>query len=209
MNSSYLDHPSEEALERFLLHHAQEDELDRVETHVLACNTCVARLEELEVQMAAVKLALRELSQASEAEKRAQRSRNSWFTFRTMSWASALAAIALTVALTPRFFSHAVPAADVNLSANRGTEIATIPLGKPLHLHLSAPDVTNGPVEVIMVDANGAELWKGVAKAENERVDVNVPKLDQAGTHFLRLYSVHPDRSEGELLREFPFQAQQ
>jgi anti-sigma factor RsiW len=207
MTRSHLDHPSEEALERFLLHHAQEDELDRVETHILACDACVSRLEQLEVQLAAVKLALHELSREPKAPPaQEKRSFKDWFSLRTLSWAGAVAALALTVTVAPRFVSQSTPAVEVSLSANRGSDAATVPQGRPLHLHLSAQDVSNGPVQVVMVDGNGSEVWKGAAKAQNDRVEVTVPKLDKPGTHFLRLYSVRVDNSAGDLLREFPFE---
>ena len=60
----YLEHPTEEALERFLLHQSQEAEIEIVETHILACESCVERLEVLETHIAATKIALAELQRA-------------------------------------------------------------------------------------------------------------------------------------------------
>ncbi len=68
MQEPYIDHPTEEALERFLLHHSEEQELEIVETHILACESCVSRLESLESDIAASKLALRQF-QAKHAAK--------------------------------------------------------------------------------------------------------------------------------------------
>lgn len=207
MSRSYLDHPTEEALERFLLHHAQEDELDKVETHILACDACVSRLEELELQMAAAKLALQELSREPKPENAHERRfRKEWFTFRTLSWASAVAAVALTVTVAPRFVSRSAPAADVSLSANRGSDIPVVPLARPLHLHLSAQDIANGPVRVVMVDSNGSEVWRGAARAQHEQVEVSIPELKQAGEHYLRLYAAGRPKGEDDLLREFAFE---
>ena len=202
MSRSYLDHPTEEALERFLLHHAQEDELDKVETHILACDACVSRLEELELQMAAAKLALQELSREPKPESaHERRSRKEWFTLRTLSWAGAVAAVALTVTVAPRFVSPTAPAADVSLSANRGSDIPIVPLGRPLHLHLSAQDIANGPVRVVMVDSNGSEVWKGEGEAQHDQMEVTIPKLNHGGEHYLRLYAIGSAKSEGDLLR--------
>ncbi len=207
MTSSYLDHPSEEALERFLLHQAQDDELDQVETHILTCHDCVSRLEELEFQIAAAKLALQELSSLSTAKEAVERrSRKEWFTLRTLSWAGAAAVFAVAVTLTPRFMTHTVPAVDVTLSANRGVGVPAVPHGSPLHLHLSAPDVANGPIQGSMVDGYGTEIWKGIAKAHDGHVEITLPKLDKPGAHFLRLYALRADKTPGELLREFPFE---
>lgn len=206
MTRSYLNHPSEEALERFLLHHAQEDELEGVETHILACNACVARLEEIELQIAATKLVLKELSGQPQAAQAATTSpRRTWFSVPALSWAGAVAVVALAIGLTPRMM-HTSPAVDIALSANRGLNTPSVPEDAPLHLHLAALDVANGPVDVSVVDGYGSEVWKGMAKAENERITITVPKLDKPGAHFLRLYSVNRDKTPGELLREFSFQ---
>ena len=58
---SNLDHPSEEALERFLLHDIRGHELVRLEGHILACERCIACLEDIELDVAATKLALRHI----------------------------------------------------------------------------------------------------------------------------------------------------
>jgi len=51
-------HPTEEELECFLLHHAEEDSFEAVEAHLLACASCVAHLETLEFRITVMKLAL-------------------------------------------------------------------------------------------------------------------------------------------------------
>ena len=60
-----FEHPSEETLERFLLHQSQQAEIEAVETHILACPSCVARLEIMETHIAATKIALGELQHAN------------------------------------------------------------------------------------------------------------------------------------------------
>ena len=205
MTGSYFEHPSEDELERFLMKQNQEEELERVETHILACDGCVARLEQLEVQMAAVKLALTELSrEAKQAPVR--RSAKDWFDIRTLSWAGAVAAVALAVSLTPHFWPKSIPAAEVSLSANRGSGVTSAPQGCPLHLHLSAQAIPNGPVRVVMVDGNGSELWKGTAQVRNDRVEVLTPKIANPGTDFVRLYALPSGDSPGDLLREYPLE---
>lgn len=207
MTSSHLDHPSEDALERFLLRHAQEDELETVETHILACNACVTRLEELEVQLTVTKMALRELSREAEAKQSTERrSIKDWFTFRTVSWAGAVAAVALTLTLTPHLLSPGSQPEDVTLTATRGSGMAAVAPNRPLHLHLSAQDIPNVPLRVVLVDGTGTEVWTGPAKAQNDQVDVTVPRIEATGTHFVRLYPAGKQASNGDLLREFPLE---
>ena len=61
MNEPYREHPSEEALERFLLNMSPEEEVEGFETHILACGYCIEQLETLETQIAATRLALQTL----------------------------------------------------------------------------------------------------------------------------------------------------
>ena len=58
MTNPYLEHPSEEALERFLLNRSEESEVEILETHVLACESCITRLETLESDLITLKTAL-------------------------------------------------------------------------------------------------------------------------------------------------------
>lgn len=207
MQDIYLDHPNDEALERFLLHHATEEELEVVETHILACESCVTRLEDLEFLIATTKLALQEVRSeqlAKQAAKAQQTSWKSWFTVPRLSWAGGLAVFALGVALVPQL-THP-QAADVALSAYRGLDVSTVPEGRPLHVSLNANDLGNGPVTVELVNGQGLRLWQGTTDIQNNKVDISIPQIRQIGTHFIRLYSPKAGNGEGDLLREFAFQ---
>jgi hypothetical protein len=60
MNESYRDHKDDEALERFLLNMSSEEELEILESHIIACGYCIERLETLETDIGAIRLALRQ-----------------------------------------------------------------------------------------------------------------------------------------------------
>lgn len=209
MQDIYLDHPTDEALERFLLHHANEEELEVVETHILACESCVTRLEDLEFLITTTKLALQEVrseqlaKQAAQAAKQ-QTSWKSWITGPRLSWAGGLAVFALGVAIVPQLTKQHTT--DIALSAYRGLDISTVPEGRPLHVSLNANDLGSGPVTVELVDNRGSRLWQGSSDIQNDKVDISVPRISQVGPHFIRLYSPKPGNAEGDLLREFAFQ---
>lgn len=196
MNDSYRDHPGKEALERFLLHQCSEDELEVVETHVLACESCVDQLEALELDIAATKIALQNLEAAPPRKQMAKAAGawRSWFTIPRLSLASGFAALACGAILL------SVPH-DVALTAYRGTETAIVSEWRPLHMHLNAADLSEGPIQVELVDRLGSPLWKGASAVRRDTVDVHLPRIKQSGNHFLRLYS-----PQGELLREYAFQ---
>lgn len=196
----YFEHPTEEALERFLLNRSQEPELEVVETHILACNTCVERLEAMEVQIAVTKAALTEPSIVRAPEpNRTNNMWRKWFSVPVLSWAaSAAVAAALCIA--------AFLPARVELSAYRGTEMTMVPEWRPLHMHLNAEDIADGAVAVQLVNAEGAELWTGTATVQRDQADVHLPRIYHAGSYFVRLYEPAEGGARGDLLREFPFQ---
>ena len=78
MSDSYRDHPNEEALERFLLNTSPEEELEILESHILACGECVGLLKTLENEIAATRLALRQLLEVERILKSPARSQSRW-----------------------------------------------------------------------------------------------------------------------------------
>lgn len=216
MTDPYLDHPNEEALERFLRNEAQETELEIIETHILACESCVTRLEALELDLAAVKIACREL-QTERIQKEAARSRSwrDWFTLPALSWAGAAAVLALGITTIPQFLPR-----DVNLSASRGLETsgmtlspcgtleaAVVPEGRPLDLHLKADDLPEGRVNLEIVNGLGKRVWQGAGVIRQQQANVVVPRITTAGAYFLRLYNpAQSGAAEPDVLREFRFE---
>jgi len=206
MPNTYLEHPAEEVLERFLLHHSDEEELDVVETHILACESCIVRLETLETQIAATKLALQDIHQqeVAKAVAKQQAPSRSWFTLPRLSMAGAVAALAIGIGIAPQFMNHNAPVAQVSLVAYRGLETPTVPKDHELHVHLNANDLNENSVAVQLVDERGTQLWQGTAPVKQNEIDVNVPKISETGAHFFRVYAPSKD-GESELLREFAF----
>ena len=120
-----MSHPTEDALERFAMKKSAELELDEVEAHVLGCPNCLDRVLELESFVQACRDALpafREEQSLVEAKTR----RGVWLsrfslTIPKWSWAPAMAALVVGVALLPNLHQpqHAF---DATLSAARGVE---------------------------------------------------------------------------------------
>lgn len=205
MQNSYLDnHPAEETLERFLLRQCSEPEEETVETHILACDACVSRLEALEAQIAAIKTALGELQREKAFAAAAEHgARKQWFTVPNLSWAGAAAVLAAGLIITPEL-RRSEPAADVTLSTYRDMQTGVVPEGRPLHVHFNAEGLPDGPVTVQLVNETGAELWKGAGVIRQEKAEVTAPKIAQDGAYLFRLYA--GVKQQGELLREYSFQ---
>lgn len=197
-----LEHPVEEALERYLLHQSSESELEVIETHFMACEGCVVRLEEIEVQISATKLALREMHQEQVAKSFAhqQTRKRSWFSLPALSLAGAMAMIALSLCLLPGLQRQNLPAVNVQLTAYRGLESRVLPRDRALHVTLNADGINGKYASVTLVDASGVEIWKNVAPIRNNVVALDVPKIHSTGNHFFRVYA--PDDTSDQL-REF------
>ncbi len=215
---NYLEHPNEEVLERFVLNQSGDEELDVVETHILACDSCVARLETLEVEIAATKLALQQihlqLAEQNHAAHQQTAARSKWFSLPRLSAIGAAAAIAIGIMLAPHFGKHGndITMAQVTLMAYRGIETPVVPKDKPLHMFLNAEGLDQNSVAVRLVDGQGAQLWKGTAEVHQNRAAVDLPKIAESGTHIVQLYAPQTDNEangqpngEPRLLREFSF----
>jgi hypothetical protein len=206
MTNTKPDHPTEDELERYVLDRSREEELEGLETHILACEFCVTRLEDLELQISATKLALQEMQgeQLAKAASAPRPSWRAWFTVPKLSFAGA-AAVAVALIAAAAFLPHNGPIAQITLSALRGDEISVAPAGHPLEMHLNTGDLNEGPVFVAVVDLHGTEVWRGRASIHDEQIQIVVPPIKGTGAHFLRLYAPSQNASDTDLLREFAF----
>ena len=206
-----LDHPSEDLLERFLFRNSSREEADAIEDHILGCNDCIARLEDLEGYIAVFRAASDELIRETcmRAERRASR-RARWLMPGKLGWVSAVALLLIAILFVPGSISNqneAVPL-QVNVSAWRGVDITSVPTGHPLSLHLNSTDLRPGSVVVQLVDSRGREIWHGPASVRDESVGVSLPPLSRRDNYFVRLYSVGSNgETYGDLLREFGLRA--
>ncbi len=206
-------HPSEESLERYIMHRSNPVELDVIETHILACPDCVARLERAEMYIATMRSACRELgdTQTQRADLISWIERlTQWLTPLRLSWTAGLAVLVAALIVAPAQFALRSPVspAQVNLAAWRGAESASVPAKRALSVRLNSIDLPDGAVGVQLVDSVGREVSHGTASISRESTQVTLPPLESAGTYFLRLYSVSDTKSgQRDLLREFAFQA--
>lgn len=201
MRYSYFDHLPVDVLERFILQRSTEREIERVETHMLACESCVSALETLEVEIAATKLALeqvaaQELQPTFELKQRKFRFWSTWFSMPTLSWAAAgVAAGALC------FF--AVVPAHIEMRAERGIASVVVPEWRNTDVRLVDEGLPAGPLRAEVVNDTGTVVWSGDAQDEPGAVKLDLPRFTKQGHFYARLYTAGPDH---ELLTEFPFE---
>jgi anti-sigma factor RsiW len=198
-----IQHPTEETLENFLLHRMQDEELETTETHILACDSCVARLEAMEIQLEATRIALAEFHNETVEKNYAatKSSRWAWLKVPSLSLAGAGAALAIALGIVPQFTT-----VERSVNAVMGSEVTAVPANRSLLLHLNAKDLPQEKVSVQVVSADGNEVWKGNSSVHNDTVDAKLPKFHDKGNYLIRLYEPGENAStEGSLLREFSF----
>lgn len=188
--NTMLEHPAEEALERFVLHQSSDDEIEAVETHFLACESCLDRLEQVELHISVTKLALQQLHLERVAESVAkQKVKPRWFSVPGLSIAGALATLAIALSVVPGIHREKSASVDIELTAYRGLESPVLPKNHNLHVHLNANGLEINPARVTLVNSDGIELWNGQAPIRDHFVTVFVPQIHSTGAHFFRIYA--------------------
>jgi hypothetical protein len=201
-------HPSEEILEEYLFHRLPEALIPQVEEYLLVCHSCQDALEEADQFASDLKAAAEhpDLEQyPAPAHGPAGSGRgNVLYAIPRLAASASMATIlvlAMVVFLVVRRPSPEPSAPEaVFLSSLRGLDpLSPAPAGKPLQLHLEAPDLATGKqYRVEVVDAAGRPVWKGPVTATGNKIVANLPKQLETGVYWVRLYG-----ADTELLREF------
>jgi hypothetical protein len=184
-------HPSEELLEEYFFHRLEEARLAEIEEHLLICEVCRNAVRDLDVFIPSMKAAA------------ARPTENQYRSFPIASRIGVASTVALLlvalVVFRTRPLDNPAPA-EVMLSSIRGLESSSeAPAGKPLQLHIEAPDLVSGQkYRVAVVDAAGGSVWTGTAIDAGGKVLAQEPKQLAKGVYWVRLYD-----SEGRQLREF------
>jgi hypothetical protein len=189
MQTRFGEHPTEDSLERYLLRHSSAKELEQLETHILGCPECVARLERAESYITCMQAACREVVAEAEAEESPSNIMSwfdratGWLTPLRLSWTAAVAVLVAGLIVAPAQFALRSPVspAHVNLAAWRGAESVSVPAKRPLNVRLNSIDLPDGAVGVQLVDSQGKEVSHGSASINQESTQVVLPPLHSAG----------------------------
>ena len=184
-----IAHPTDDHLEHYVLRRLPKPESEAVEDHLLVCDPCRIRSEDV----ADFAMAMREALKTEPAQVASRWL--GWFipNFRLVA---AFAGLVLAIAL---FWtsgrSRVVPIATLRLTAMRGGDIAAVVPSRELDITL---DDATGASKVEIVAADGSPVW----------TSVNAPKLVlkkslSPGDYVLRAYL-----PSGQLLHEYTFRIQ-
>lgn len=190
-SKTLINHPAEEAFERYVLNQSSESEVEALETHYLACENCVTRLEQVDLQIRGFKSALQDfhLEKTARAVAKQQSKATSWWSLAGLSSAAVLTLTAAAMlSFSPSNHQRVSPPAVV-LTAYRGLESQILPKDRELHLTLNTEGLDQHTAEVSLLDSNGVELWRQCARIQNSVIAIDIPPIHTTGTHFVRLFS--------------------
>jgi hypothetical protein len=217
MNSLCLEHVSEKLLERYLAQQGSESEVEVVETHLLICDSCRGRLDELEDYRSVVRQGFALLASQSQKSKAlgwfpglpAWSFPGSWPRWSPRDWllVPAAAMLALAALLVAPAMQRETGPVDVSLTSERGkTQLVAAPQKRNLQLRLDSSGLPDGQVSVEIVDLNGNEITEQQALAHSSHATIRVAHL-AIGVYYARIYSSKGGhRDSDRLLREFAFQ---
>ena len=203
-------HMLEETLEALVMGRLQAVDSDLVEDHLLVCEKCRRRFEEIESFVRATKSAaalIRDgVSKSAGNPGFLQRLRLSFAARPVLAGAGALALAALIT--VPILRKTPVTYREIALATVRGAEFAR-PASSQERIRLNL-DLRELPpiqtVHLVIVDASGAHVYRTNVDARNaQSIRVNIPVLLPSGGYWVRL--VAPGEG-GALLREYSLTVQ-
>ena len=197
----FLSHPSEDAWEEYAFKRLPEDEVARLEAHLLACTACQSTLERIDNLIHS----MRTIPPASPpASPKVER----WIPFPMRPAVVSLALGALVVVASIGVIRYRRPenpqVALVTLASLRGSGTAAAPTNRPLDLEISEPDIpAGGAYSMEIVTLTGESAWKGTPQARGGKLVGHVEKGLDKGPYWVRLSG-----ADGTLIREFGLQVQ-
>ena len=201
LTKHFLSHPTEDVLEEYVFHHLPTLPMAQVEEHLLVCESCREALHKIDEFVWTMKASAGTFKPIQPCVPGAPR--------RTALWTGAGAMSLVAVTLVGLLVLHGTPKeqaapAAITLSSIRGLEaLSIVPAGKPLELHIDAPDLA--PVrdyEIRLVDSAGGQIWKGTTTHRDGKPLAQIPVPLKAGVYWVRLYD-----ATGTPLREFGMSA--
>lgn len=194
-----VSHESEERLELYALGRLPASEAEAVELHLLQCEGCRDRLDEVSRSAASFREALREEPAASRSSGR-QQPWFGWLWQPRFAMAGSLAAVLVAAGLFWLTAGTPVPAvASLQLTAMRGA-MPSVAQAKQLQLALADAPATDAPFRTELVDDSGSKIWEATVAGPASPLQTKIDRRLATGDYFVRLYG-----ASGRLLHEYGF----
>lgn len=201
------EHLLDDILESYVFRRLPEPQLQAAEEHLLICQTCRDRLDEVRHYIMATRIAakrMREQEVSFRAGGRERQRRWPAISLGKPAWVVAGAVLALAVFWIPKWDAHPPPVQEVVLETRRGLErVARGSTVKRLRLQLDITGLAPLPrYEVVVADAAGVTVWQGEPsrQGESQLLTVELDRTLDRGTYWVRLQELSKER---RLLREY------
>ncbi len=199
MQTTPGQHFREEALEDYALGKLPEELVPSFEEHIISCEPCQMRLQEVEQFMQIALIAASEIRAESHAVTQPHRKFSWLWAVPKPVWAAAFAALVAAV-LVPSLPRSGGTTSELTLLTQRGVE-PSVPSGTHVILKLNAADLhPTGGLTLEVVNAAGAEIWRSpVTPSGSGDIRIKVAEPLRSGRYWVRLN----DTAGPSLLREF------
>lgn len=196
-------HTDDELLEKYSLGTLREPEIGEFEEHLLLCDSCQDRLEQMDGYVAAMQSASSKLRREQPSDGRERWRILSYpFGWPARVWAPAFAVLFLVLLVGDQWRLANMQPVHVMLEAKRGAEgsaFSKAPAGKHLVLEVDLTQLPNSSVyRMEIVDPAGNPVLESPATAQNGQISLPVATRLSRSLYYVRLYS-----QSDELLREF------
>lgn len=189
---STTSHPHEDQIENYALGRlSSEEEIEKIETHLLVCHSCQDQLAAADDYVGAMKGALEEMSVRAEAKPVKW-----WANWRPVpAFSLAVAALSVVMIVSYQRTPQGEPAEVVLQSLRGAPETAEGPAKSPLRLAIQSAQLKiDGSHRGEVVDASGKQVWSGSPDGGVLRIEKGL----DAGLYWVRLSD-----AEGNLLQEY------
>lgn len=190
-------HESDDRLELYSLNRLPDSDIESVEEHLLVCDSCRERLDQIGEFALAMRAALKTRPVTPFFP--------GWFSLSSFEWltpqlgrTAAVAALVLAVGIYwTAGNARLTQVASLQLTALRGGAVPAVGTARELDLSFGG---AAGASRAEIVDDSGGAVWKGSLTASGEQVRAKVMKTLSPGGYIARVYS-----GSGRLLHEYQF----
>jgi hypothetical protein len=199
-------HESEDSLELYALHRLPDSEVERVENHLLICEGCRDRLEEVSAFAFSMRQTLRDEPVIESNTRWFSRWFGRWFggLRPQLALGGAFAVMVMAVGIYRiSADAHIVPVASLQLTALRGSDVKTVVRARELDLAFTDAPASS---RLDIVDVDNVTVWTGTLRPVAERAEARIAqaRITQVlspGEYFARVYN-----GAGQPLHEYQFE---
>ena len=197
-------HTKEEVLRQYAAGGLPENLLAPLEEHLLICEVCRQRLDDVEFAQCTREAALR-IALDDETRVTQGFAARLWAALTAVpkpAWAAAAAAAAVLLFVGPRLTGPTEFEA-VTLRALRGADdgSSAVASGKAVRFEIDLTEIPAAPAFVVeMADSSGSTLWKDSVTPNGNSLSVPIARKLDRGRYWIRLYA---GGNDPRLLREF------